>query len=186
MTVHLQAGVALTRLSPQPGVELAGWGYYLGRTWRRVRDHTAATALVLDDGEQAAALVAVDLLYADADFTRDVRRLACADTGLRPEAICVASSHSHNTPTVAFIRGAGEVDPAYRTWAARQTAQAIILAWQQRRPARFAVGKSEVVGWTYNRTRANGPVDTRLSIWRIDDLDGRPLAAVVNFQAHPV
>src|SRR5579859_6864003 len=60
-----RAGVARTRLSPASGVELAGWGYYLGRTWRRVRDHTAATALVLDDGEHAVALVAVDCLYAD-------------------------------------------------------------------------------------------------------------------------
>jgi neutral ceramidase len=186
VSVILQAGVARTRLSPPAGVELAGWGYYLGRTWQRVRDHTAATALVLDDGDEAAALVAVDLLYADAEFTREVRRLAHADTGLRPEGICVASSHSHNTPTLAFIRGAGEVDPDYRIWAARQTAHAVILAWQQRRPARLSVGKSDVVGWTYNRTRADGPVDTRLSVWRIDDVEGRPLAAVVNFQAHPV
>ena len=48
----MQIGVARTRLSPPWGVELAGWGYYLGRTWQRVRDHTAATALVLADGGQ--------------------------------------------------------------------------------------------------------------------------------------
>jgi hypothetical protein len=186
MSVLLQAGVARTRLTPPPGVELAGWGYYLGRIWQRIRDHTAATALVLDDGKEAAALVAVDLMYADADFTREVRRWVCDHSGLRPDSICIGSSHSHNTPTIALIRGAGEVDPAFRTWAARQTAQAVVLAWKQRRPARLAVGKSEVVGWTYNRTRAGGPVDTRLSVWRIDDVDGRPLAAVVNFQAHPV
>ncbi len=157
MSVSLQAGVARTRLSPPWGVELAGWGYYLGRTWRRVRDHTAATALVLDDGDEAAAVVAVDLMYADADFTCEVRRLACVHTGLRPEGICVAASHSLNTPSVGLIRGAGEVDPDYRTWAARQTATAIILAWQQRRPARLSVGHNEVNGWTYNRTRAARP-----------------------------
>src|SRR5436305_14852333 len=105
----LSAGVARTRLSPPWGVELAGWGYYLGRTWQRVRDHTAATALVLDDGERRAALVAVDLMYADADFTRAVREEAARHTGLAPDAICVACSHSHNTPTAALIRGAGEV-----------------------------------------------------------------------------
>ena len=53
----LQIGVARTRLSPPWGVELSGWGYYLGRTWQRVRDHTAATALVLDDGHRAVAIV---------------------------------------------------------------------------------------------------------------------------------
>jgi hypothetical protein len=183
MTLHI--GVARTRLTPPWGVELAGWGYYLHRTWQRVRDHTAATALVVDDGRQAVALVAVDLMYADAAFVDLVRLETAAGTGLKAAAVCVGCSHSHNTPTVAMIRGAGEEDPEYKTWAARQAATAAILAWRQRQPATLRVGKEEVAGWTYNRTRENGPVDTRLSVWRADDARGRPLAAVVNFQAHP-
>src|SRR5260221_12153805 len=105
-----QSGVARTRLTPPWGVELAGWGYYLNRIWRAVRDDTAATALVFDDGERSAAIVAVDLMYADAAFTSAVRREAARHTGIQPGAICVACSHSHNTPTTAFIRGAGEID----------------------------------------------------------------------------
>src|SRR6516165_320575 len=104
----LHCGVARTCLTPPWGVELAGWGYYLGRTWQRVRDHTAATALVLDDGERSAALVAVDLMYADATFTATVRDVAARATGLHPDGILVGCSHSHNTPTAALIRGAGE------------------------------------------------------------------------------
>ena len=182
----LQIGVARTRLSPPWGVELSGWGYYLGRTWQRVRDHTAATALVLDDGRHAVAVVAADLMYADAAFVNAVRRHASAATGLRPESIGVGCSHSHTTPTVALIRGAGEVDEEYRAWAARQTATAIILAWRQRKKATLHVGGAEVTGLAFNRTRAGGPVDTRLSVWRADDEGGRPFAAVVNYQAHPV
>jgi hypothetical protein len=182
----LSVGVARTRLSPPWGVELAGWGYYLQRTWQRVRDDTAATALVLDDGEESAALVAVDLMYADGAFVREVRRRAAAATGLRPESICVGSSHSHNTPTVALIRGAGEVDDGYRSWAARQTATTVIVAWRQRQRATLHVGKTEVTGLAFNRTREGGPVDTRLSVWRADDMEGRPFAVVVNYQAHPV
>ena len=182
----LQSGVARTRLTPPPGVELAGWGYYLHRVWRFIRDDTAATALVFDDGERSAAVVAVDLMYLDADFTAAVRREAAQHTSLRPESICVACSHSHNTPTAAFIRGAGEIDPVYKEWAARQAATAVIQAWQSRRPAVLRVGKEQVVGWTVNRTREGGPVDARLSVWRVDDADGRQIAALVNFQAHPV
>jgi hypothetical protein len=181
----LHVGVARTRLTPPWGVELSGWGYYLGRTWERVRDHTAATALVLQDGKQAICLVAVDLMYADAEYVQAVRRHAARHTGLHPDSICVGCSHSHNTPTTALIRGAGEVDPEYKAWAARQAGTAVIMAWNQRQPGRMRAGKSEITGWTYNRTREGGPVDTRLSAWRVDDLHGRPLAAVVNFQAHP-
>jgi hypothetical protein len=166
-------------------VELSGWGYYLGRTWQRVRDHTAATALVIDDGTRAAAIIAADLMYLDAEFTQGVRTRVAAATGLKPEAILVGASHSHNTPTAALILGAGEREPAYLSWAQRQAATAAILAWKQRQPATLRVGKSESAGWTFNRTRAGGPVDTRLSVWRADTSAGQPLAAVVNFQAHP-
>jgi hypothetical protein len=183
--MSIWVGVGRTRLSPWWGVELAGWGYYLGRTWDRVRDHTAATALVIADGKGAVGVVACDVMYLDTDFTRQVRDLACRRTGLRPEAICVAASHSHNTPTVALIRGAGEIDPEYKAWAAKQAATALILAWQGRREATLRVGHEEVAGWSYNRTREGGDVDTRLTVWRADDRDGRPFAAAVNFQAHP-
>jgi hypothetical protein len=55
-----------------------------------------------------------------------------------------------------------------------------------RRPGSLSVGAVDVRGWTYNRTRPDGPVDARLSVWRVDDAGGRPLAAVVGFAAHPV
>src|SRR5258708_3542333 len=105
MTASLQAGVARTRLTPPWGVARSGWGYYLGRTWQRIRDHTAATALVLDDGKQSAAIIAVDLMYAGADFTHHVRSEVARHTTIPPEGVCVACSHSHSTPTVALIRG---------------------------------------------------------------------------------
>ncbi|MFL5242353.1 MAG: hypothetical protein ACJ8FY_09620 [Gemmataceae bacterium] len=181
----INVGVARTRLTPPWGVELAGLGYYLGRTWQRVRDHLAATALVIDDGSQAAALIAVDLMYADRDFVEDVRRRVASATGLQRQGILVGCQHSHNTPTVALIRGGGEVDGDYKNWAAKQTATAAILAWRQRQPASLRVGKADLSGWTFNRTREEGPIDPRVSVWRADDGRGRPLAAVINFQAHP-
>jgi hypothetical protein len=181
----MKIGAARTRLTPFWGVELAGWGYYLGRTWQRVRDHTSATALVVEADGQLVGVVAVDLMYADADFCDAVRVEAARHVPIAPQALCVACSHSHNTPTVGKIRGAGEVDPAYRDWAVRQAATAVVLACQQMRPGRLLVGSSDLPGWTYNRTRQDGPVDTRLTVWRIEDDTRRPIAAVVNFAGHP-
>jgi hypothetical protein len=37
---------------------------------------------------------------------------------------------------------------------------------------------------TFNRTRENGPVDSRVSILRADGLDGKPLAVALNFHSH--
>jgi neutral ceramidase len=124
-------------------------------------------------------------MYADRSFVHDVRTFTAAHTNLKPEAICVGCSHSHNAPTVAVIRGAGEVDEDYQQWAVRQAATAAIVAWKRRQPAMLRVGHTELAGWTFNRTRDKGITDSRVNVWRADDSNGQPLAAVVNFQAHP-
>ena len=178
-------GASRRDIMPPPGVELAGLGYYLNRTWERVRDNLTATALVIsDENGQSVALVALDLMYNDAHFTRQIRGLVAAQTDIPPEAICVNCSHSHNAPTAGFIRGGGERNEAYLDFAAREAAGAIIEAWRKRQPARLSVGKGELAGMTFNRTRENGPTDPRVSALRADALDGKPLAVAVNFHSH--
>jgi hypothetical protein len=168
-------------------VELAGLGYYLQRTWQRVRDDLNATALVVcDDSGGSVAMVAADLMYADRSFVRSIREQVAAHTDIPPGSVCVNFSHSHNAPTAGFICGAGAPDEEYLKSAARQMATAVISAWHDREPARLSVGRTELTGMTYNRTRDGGPVDTRLSVLRADTEKGQPLAVAVNFHAHPV
>jgi hypothetical protein len=181
------AGIARRIIAPPPGVELAGLGFYLNRTWERVRDDLTATALVIGDRSSGSvAILALDLMYNDAAFTQAIRQYVVASTNLRPDAICVNVSHSHNAPTAGFIRGAGERHPEYLRFAARQAADAVIEAWQKRQPARLSVGSGELSGMTFNRARDNGPIDSRVGVLRVDALDGRPLAVAVNFHAHPI
>ena len=178
-------GVARRRITPPPGVELAGLGYFLARRWQRVRDDLQATALVIEDARGAAtAIVALDLMYNDAAFTRLIREIAAAKTGLRPDAICVNCSHSHNAPTAGLIIGAGERDEPYLRQAAQHAAAAIVAAWQARAPASLHVGHGPVEGMTFNRTRQHGLVDERVSVLRADAADGRPLAVLINFHSH--
>jgi len=184
--VSFKIGVARRIVTPPWGIELAGLGYYLKRTWARVRDNLHATALVLSDETGAsAALVAVDLMYNDREFVRSVREQVAAHTELRPDSICINFSHSHNAPTAGFIRGAGEQNTEYLKFAAQQTATAVILAWKNGEPAKLYSGWSDLEGLTYNRTRENGPVDPRVSVLYAEGERGQPLAAAVNFHAHP-
>src|SRR5437763_7344518 len=111
-------GAARCLITPPPGVELAGLGYYLNRTWQRVRDDLRATALVIGDETNCIAILALDLMYNDAQFTRKVRDKITAQTGIPPHAICVNFSHSHNAPTAGLILGAGERDWKYLEFAA--------------------------------------------------------------------
>jgi hypothetical protein len=179
-----KVGTARRIINPPPGVELAGLGYYLNRTWERVRDDLTATALVIGDSQRCVAFVALDLMYNDSEFTRNVRQLAAAQTDLHPETICVNFSHSHNAPTAGLIIGAGDRNPAYLVFAARQAADAIVAAWRSPQPALLSVGHGKLSGMTFNRTRENGPVDETVSVLRADSTDGRPLAIAVNFHSH--
>ena len=171
-------------LTPPPGVELAGLGYYLERKWERVRDDLTATALVIGDGRESVAILALDLMYNDAGFTKKIRDLVALKTDLKPAAVCVNFSHSHNAPTAGLIIGAGEQDWNYLDWAAKEAAGAVVEAWGKREPARLFAGQGELSGMTFNRTRENGPVDTNLNVLRAETPDGRPLAVAVNFHSH--
>ena len=70
-----------------------------------MRDELRATAIVIGDGQRCAAILALDLMYNDAGFTRKVRELVAAGTDVPPKAICVNFSHSHNAPTAGLILG---------------------------------------------------------------------------------
>lgn len=177
-------GVARRIITPPPRVELAGLGYYLNRKGQRVRDDLAVTALVISDKGSSLAILALDLMYNDAAFTNKIRERVARDTDLRSEAICVNFSHTHSAPTAGLIIGAGECDWTYLDTAAEAAAAAAVEAWQRRQPARLFVGKGALPGMTFNRTRENGPVDTRVSVLRVDTENGRPLAIAVNFHSH--
>lgn len=180
-----QAGVATTDLTPYWGVELTGWGYYIERRWREIHDRLRATALYCHDGCREVLVIALDLMVVDEAFTRRTREQIASVTGLMPESILLTCSHSHNTPAAGGLRGVGECDPFYEQWAAKQAATAGILAWRGRASATAACAHAEIADLTFNRTRPNGQIDTRLSTLRLDRMDGSPLAMVVGFQAHP-
>ena len=181
----LTVGMHRRIITPPWGVELSGLGYYLNRTWERVRDDLTATAFVADDGSRSVAIVATDLMYLGAPFTCAVREIVAQHTDIPPEAVCVSASHTHNAPTAGSVRGVGEMDPEYLAIARRQVATAVICAWRDRRPATVGFGWTTLEGMTFNRTREGGAVDTRVSVLRADDESGNPTATIVNFHAHP-
>jgi hypothetical protein len=183
-SASFHVGVARRIITPPPTVELAGLGYYLQRTGERVRDDLTATGLVIGHEQSCIAIVALDLMYNDAAFTDRIRAQVAARTGIRPAAVCVNFSHTHNAPTAGLIIGAGERDFSYLDSAADAAASAVIEAWTKRQPARLYVGKTDLIGMTFNRTRENGPVDSRVTVLRADAADGRPLVVTVNFHSH--
>ena len=150
-----QSGVARTRLTPPWGVELAGWGYYLNRIWRRVRDHTAATAARL---RRRRALRRRRRRRSHVRSTpnspRAVRREAARHTphsaGGDLRRLLAQPQHADGG-----IRSAGPARSIPNTRPGPPGRRRRPWYWRgsSGEPAALRVGKAEVVGWTVNRTR---------------------------------
>ena len=179
----LTAGVAKTVLTPFWGVELAGWGYFLERTWQRIHDDLTAKALVLENDETSLVILSLDLFNVSGEFTANVRKQIHDETGIPPENVLISCTHSHNAPAVSRVLGMGEVDPLYQQWAVQQTVTAALLAWRKRDAAQAVVGSANLPGHLVNRKREGGPVDPKVTVLRIDRHSGQPCAVLVGFQA---
>ncbi len=181
----MKAGFATVNITPPIGVELAGFGFYLNRRSTGIRDELYSKALVLDDGENKAAIVANDLLGVDRKITSTVRRLIEESTDIPGHHVLVAYSHTHSGPATVFIRGCGKMDEDYLEILPRQIAGAVIMADAKLQATKVGGEKGSLEGVSYNRAEKGGPVDPDVGVIRVDGITGKTLGVLVNFGCHP-
>ncbi len=101
----LYAGAARRVITPPVGVSMSGWNPRAAGDIqaRYVHDDLYAKALVLQRGNRAWALVAVDLTGVDAVATAQIRQGAAEQTGLAPDAIMVCATHTHSGPALCPV-----------------------------------------------------------------------------------
>ena len=193
--VALRAGAAKADITPPIGTPLAGYGARAAKPSTGVHDPCEARALVLDNGAVKLAFVAVDHLGFDHGMVQRIRALASEATRITADHIFVMSSHTHSgggafmemLPPVANIL-AGKFDPKIRHFYEQRTAEAVIAADKNLRPARISFGAGEARGISRFRSSwpPNGPIDPEVGVVRVDSTaTGKPLAVLMNFAAHP-
>ncbi len=96
ITQQLQAGAAVTDITPPIGYRMCG--YFNERLSTGVLNPLHAKALVLRQGDTRAALVFCDLIGISADVSKRARGQAEQQTGIPADNILLAGTHSHTGP----------------------------------------------------------------------------------------
>lgn len=204
----LQAGAARVVITPPIGVPLSGYFAAEGRkqTAQDVHDDLYARALVLKDGERTVAIVTTDLIGLDDEEVGAVRAIVERETGIAPEHLIVACTHTHSGPIVRPFPPSdlvpGQADEHYFRLLPRLIASAVIMAERRQRPARVGAGsgtcfininRREILpdgtlrGLPFLGRNPDGITDREVGVLRVDDATtGGVLAVLLSYACHPV
>ncbi len=190
---ELSAGVARIDLTPplDMNAPLGGYGERMNRPAEGVHDRIFAKALVLSDGKQKFALVTADMLGFPPPVKPELVKRLSAD-GWTKDQIMLLASHSHTSIEMNAINPANTFDvpqigihnPKVYEFVMQRLTKVIQDAESKLTPVVIGTASVLIDGW--NRNRCGGAyTDKQLTVTRIDQTDGKPLAVLVNFTAHP-
>lgn len=172
----------------------------------RIDSRLHVRALALGDGERKSLLITVDLTMIL--FMEELLKNISEETGIPKEYIFVAATHTHEAPIVGMEAFAGtdlstdddEEKKKIAIWAPEMKKVIVETAKQaisNMKPAKlgYGTGKSYInvnrdallengkseLGNNYER-----PSDKTLHVVRIEDLDGKVIAWIINYAVHAV
>ena len=196
-TGSLRAGAAKVDITPK---ELTGLYSVWATRFTGVHDPIYARALVVDDGANTAALVALDLVeYGD---STPVRERIHRELGIPVDHIMISASHDHNaprggpiTPGTSSAEGRPYSTPAYTQFVDDRIIESVKQAKAALQAARVGVGSGRA-DVNVNRNGFNGkgwggadpegPSDKTVWVVKFESLSGEPIALLMNYAVHSV
>ena len=178
------AGASRVDITPELGVPLMGYGAREGRA-TAVADRLHARALSLESHSRHSILVvSAELCLMTSAQANDLRGRIASKTGLPPEAILVACTHTYSGPDTGVAeRNGNRPEPAHVSALFDGMVAAGEEAWRKREPASLAWAQTEAhIG--RNRRIADGRIDPGLEVLRVAARDGRLLAVMFRHSCH--
>lgn len=182
---NLLVAAAKVDITPPPDTPVVGHI----RPTNGVRDPIRAGILLLDNGQEKAAMITLDLINAPTSMVEALREAVGTKTGTPRDNILVATSHNHSGP------GWGP-ETAWKRDMVLKIAAAAGKAAESMRPATIGYGEDRIDfninrrkvidGRAIFRLNPEGPCDRRVKVLRFDD--GRtlePLAVLMHAVCHP-
>ncbi len=185
----LMAGAAKVDITPPAGTSLAGFRNRINVPSVGIHSRLYVRALALSDGEDTVVIVGLDLLGVSDDAYEAVYKRVIEKLPLGREDLLISATHTHAGTGVMgkrFIEQQvmGHFNKDIFEFTTKRIARAIIRAYENMVPARMGAGKGYLMTLSANRMIPGGPIDPELSVIRIDDIRGHPIAFLMNFAAH--
>jgi neutral ceramidase len=183
----MKVGYASIDITPPIGVELCGYGYFLGRRAERVMDPLYARAVSMQQGEKTVLLINCDLIGLTQELTGDIKEQLSKKLGLAKKSIMVSCTHTHTGPATGVLIGCGEVDDSYMDSLPDLIIQAGVHAYENMRGIKGLkyINKLPIEPIGFNRVDKTGSVDNNVSGLLFEFNEGNPLA-IVHYACHPV
>lgn len=206
------AGAARADITPPPGIPLAGHSL-AGKIAEGVRTRLYARALYLKPKTgRPVVLVQVDLLSGSRILHHRVAELIAPKTDVEAGGLVIGGTHTHSAQGnyfgEAFYDRMASPEPGFQKqlyeFMARRIADAVIRAYEGRKPAKIASGSTNIIGVIRNRSlpayhmnktlgeRRPGELEAinpELRMIRVDCRNDSgqyvPIAAFSNFSMHP-
>ena len=186
-----KVGFAKRDITPQAPTPMWGYGARHDLLSQGTVDPLMAKAIVIEAGDDRLAIVGMDIGRGPTPAMMEQIRKEVEKAGV--QTVMIAGSHTHHGPVIELTDkegyGKGKYDNAvaFSKRLPELLIEAIVEAKNNAQPAKMGIAKKDL---DLNRNRHTKqpvkPTDPMLAVIRFDSADGKPLAILVNYAAHPV
>ena len=199
----LAAGTARVDITPPIGIAHAGWGAQSHEGAEGIDMPLTITALVIEnddntDPKNRIAILDIDTCMLTREYDNRIRHAVTQQTSIPAVNQRISYTHTHSGPIEGLswiVQGSEMVEPWFESMAPA-SASAVEKAISNIVPARSDSGSGQCEininrrpvsndGEVFTGRNPEGFVDHEVLVTAIDDLDGNPIATLVNYACHP-
>lgn len=198
-----KCGAVERKVTPPLGLSIPG---YFGPRWATgVKDDLFAEAVVIDDGENAVAMVSIDICDFKAKLSAQIRHGVEKKLGFALP-VMVAATHAHTGSPSNYTCLESPKDDKHIAFLVKNCIEAVVEAYENRVPVKagYAKGEERRISFCRNFHLNDGTIKTNpgrkyahmivkpvseidytVGVLRFDDEKGNTIAHVINFACHP-
>lgn len=196
---ELLAGVGRSDITPAPGTPQGGWGAQTHQRGLGADLPFYATALVLEGSGQEVAIIDVDAIGFDEEWTRRILDAVVEISKIPRERVRFSCTHTHSGPNTFRLKTISEgleMVLGYLSTLPERIAGAVWQAQQCLQPVRCASGAGRCEINVNRRLKLpsgrivvgnnwEGPADPTVRVIRFDNPEGKPAAIILHYACHP-